>query len=324
MTRQEACKILGISGDADENTIKKSYRKLMHKAHPDAVAFLEEETKLPYTAQELNEAYTLLMQEEEEESPYFRKTGQSGKTGQRRRRTGKTTDTTNRNKEQENWKAPINSMAYCNRKVFHGVEDGDGDIIGTFCVAEGKYFWIPDEDFTLFQKSIYLAGKELLDEIDEERGYGVSYEEKMPVMAELAYLLSAQFIDSVAAVKHLAERYGDNEDFHVQATVELSNCKVKLKEGEYVYPSGMKNHRLFLKNGDGEQVGYVSFRDDRLYYVIIPLFEQKSVQIKMNVKTVKDRKLDLWIRFQTNEKNTYPESIGMQIEALLKRYRNKK
>jgi hypothetical protein len=30
----------------------------------------------------------------------------------------------------------------------------------------------------------------------------------------------------------------------------------------------------------GNELGYLSFVDDRLYYVVIPLFEQKKVQIE--------------------------------------------
>lgn len=45
------------------------------------------------------------------------------------------------------------------------------------------------------------------------------------------------------------------------------------------YP-GTPGHKLYLKNQSGKELGSLSFSDDRLYYVVVPLFEQKRVQIK--------------------------------------------
>ena len=58
MTRSQACRILGVSIDADMQEIKKSYRQLMHKVHPDTDAF--HKTEYDYSVQEINEAYTFL------------------------------------------------------------------------------------------------------------------------------------------------------------------------------------------------------------------------------------------------------------------------
>lgn len=58
MTRSQACRILGVSIDADIQEIKKSYRQLMHKVHPDTDAF--HKTEYDYSVQEINEAYTFM------------------------------------------------------------------------------------------------------------------------------------------------------------------------------------------------------------------------------------------------------------------------
>lgn len=58
MTRSQACRILGVSIDADMQEIKKSYRQLMHKVHPDTDAF--HKTEYDYSVQEINEAYMFM------------------------------------------------------------------------------------------------------------------------------------------------------------------------------------------------------------------------------------------------------------------------
>lgn len=50
--------------------------------------------------------------------------------------------------------------------------------------------------------------------------------------------------------------------------------------GSTLYPAGVSNHRLYLRNKSGQIIGYLSFKDDRLYYVIIPLLEQNKAQVK--------------------------------------------
>ncbi len=60
----EAYKVLGVSKDADMETVKKAYRKLVRKYHPDIIkaqgkdeSYIQEATK---KTQEINEAYELI------------------------------------------------------------------------------------------------------------------------------------------------------------------------------------------------------------------------------------------------------------------------
>ena len=78
-------------------------------------------------------------------------------------------------------------------------------------------------------------------------------------------------------------------------------------------------------------MGYLSFPDDRLYYVVIPLFEQRRVQVKIRAAEKKPsgsgrakkayQHLHLWIRIPEGEVCRPPESLNLQIENLLQRYR---
>ena len=44
-----------------------------------------------------------------------------------------------------------------------------------------------------------------------------------------------------------------------------------------------QSYFVHLKDADGEELGYLSFRDDRMYYIVIPLFEQRRVRVRIQV-----------------------------------------
>jgi hypothetical protein len=112
--------------------------------------------------------------------------------------------------------------------------------------------------------------------------------------------------------------------------LEPSGQRVMLKPGELLYPSQLRSHRLYLCNQNREEVGYLSFPDDRLYYVVIPLFEQKAVQIRIQAARQQPGKpknartsyqhLHLWLRFPDQNRSRMPENLNLQIERLLQKY----
>ena len=68
------------------------------------------------------------------------------------------------------WDAPVNENAYRERNIYYYEEDREGQVIGDFCIARGKYFWQTEEEFPLFLRSILQCSKELLDEADTALG----------------------------------------------------------------------------------------------------------------------------------------------------------
>ena len=68
---------------------------------------------------------------------------------------------------------------------------------------------------------------------------------------------------------------------------------------------------------------------DRLYYVLIPILEQKRAMVKIEVSSKQDRhntmgekkykNIDLWVKIGNDA--TFPENINMRIEDLLNSYR---
>lgn len=98
-------------------------------------------------------------------------------------------------------------------------------------------------------------------------------------------------------------------------------------------PAGIKNHRLYLKDTTGQEIGYLSFADDRLYYVLIPLFEQRQVLVRLHTagsgegtfpssmkRNAGYRRLHLWMKFK-KDSSQMPESLNLQISRLLEKYK---
>ncbi len=299
MNKSQARKILGLDGTEDEKEVKKKYRKLMHKNHPDSNGSDDSEV-----AAKINTAYELIMKSLD---------------------SGEKKTTVKRRPKAKTWNAKENKNAYCARPIFHEVEDLEGNNIGTIEIDRGKYIWSKDEEFSLFLKSLYETSKELLDNARPSLFFEVPEVIKQKYLADITYLLTGQFIDSSLTLKALGVL--DVDAYKIDAMVELDMSATIPKVGSVLYPAGVSNHRLYLRNRGGEIIGYLSFKDDRLYYVIIPLLEQKKAQVKMVVadNTLKSRTrkkyvdLDLWIRLLETETSGI-ESTNLKIDELLKRY----
>lgn len=317
MTPAEAGRILGISPKADLEQIKKQYRRLMHQFHPDVSG--SSNTGYRYSVQEINLAYEVL------------KKGFSGfqediSSGAGKKASSKTL----------HWDAPLNQHAWIEREILHYAEDYEGNVIGNFTIARGKYLWTTEEDFPLFLLSIYRCGQRLLDEIDAELEREENSALRLRFQPQLTYFLAQQFMDGTSLLRELAGRVAsekeETETFYLPAMLETSHKSIKLRENEPLFPSRLKDHRLYLKNGAGQELGYLSFPDDRFYYIVIPLFEQRKVLVKIRAAKGKDagrkkssaryHRLHLWIRFSSGDGKQMPENLNLQIQLLLEKYRN--
>lgn len=320
MTVQQAYKIFDVKSDITKTELKKRYRQLMHMVHPDAA--LNRENVYKYSAYEINEAYTVLSNQTGQES--LRKNNYEYDE----RYYG--ADKAN---EEYDFTAPENEHAFCQRNVYHYAEDYNGNNIGRFKVARGRYMWTPDEDFKLFLRSIYECSEELFNSIDEESGKRPDAEHKIRYQAEFAYLLAQQFTATSEILESILTSIDDSANvFYVGAMLEMSPESGFIKAGMKLFPVGIKKHRLYLMTRSGKEAGYISFKDDRLYYVLIPILEQKRAMVKIEVSSKQDRhntmgekkykNIDLWVKIGNNA--TFPENINMRIEDLLNRYRESK
>lgn len=291
---------------AVERLIKKKYRQRMLSAHPDVQP--EEETE--YSAQQLNHAYA-----------YLKKNGWydghvSKKSYREKSRAPKT----------QVWDAPVNEQAWREREIYSYAEDSEGERIGYFKIATGKYIWRTEEDFSLFQKSIFACASQILEEVERKKQIYKKERLRVQTLATLVYLLAQQFLDSTALLKELGqEQKADaegNRIFLVPAMLELTG-NIRAAEGEVISPKRLTKHRLYVKNGQGEELGYLSFRDDCMYYVIIPLMEQRRVKVRMKAaegKKTACQKLDFYVKLLEKDTTGMPESLNLQIEQLLNDY----
>ena len=122
MTRSQACRILGVSIAADMQEIKKSYRQLMHKVHPDTDAF--HKTEYDYSAQEINEAYAFLCKFGAGHSGHASHTSTSRASTRSASRTStsrasgpSSSHTSSDAPKKKRWNAPVNPHAYAKRNI---------------------------------------------------------------------------------------------------------------------------------------------------------------------------------------------------------------
>ena len=337
MTRSQACRILGVSVAADMQEIKKSYRQLMHKVHPDTDAF--HKTEYDYSAQEINEAYAFLCKSAAGHSGHASRTSTSGDFTKSASRTSTSSSSgpssshaSSDAPKKKRWNAPVNPHAYAKRNIYHYVEDYDCSIIGSFILDTGKFIWKPEEDFPLFLKSIFECSKKILEQTEQTGDGRPSLSRRGEVQAELTYLLTQQFIDASETLKLLIKpSVGKDADiYRIPAMLELSLSAPELAAGSTLYPASITRHRLFLKSAAGQNVGYLSFHDDRLYYIVIPLLEQRRAQVRICVSEKQESKkvrnssryrhLDFWLKVPHTAIGTFPENISLQIKNLLDDY----
>lgn len=307
MDYANALKILDIEDSSDKSSLKKKYRQLMHMVHPDNTEFKSE--AYPYDAATINAAYSFLCD--------YKKV---------------TVAKTKNTKGTNAWDAPVNASAYCNRPIFDDITDMDGEVIGKIVIAEGKYLWSKDEEFHLFIKSIFETSKEMLSDID------ISLDRKAPAKnalyhAELVYLLSGQFIDGTKALYDLHLDIDETENdttFYIPAMLE-TDIQTNV-EGDVLYPSRLRDHRLYVTDKTREIVGYISFKDDKLSFIITPLLMQHNVSMKFrlassNVMSTKRRELkshpvDMWLKIGLHNDINYVSDVNSKIESLLESYKN--
>lgn len=328
MTKKEAYQVLGLPPGTKLPEIKKKYRKLMIQMHPDAG--IHEKENYTYNVQEINAAYSILKE---------KATSGIRSDGFRNQSNCHSQNKYTKKKSCAAWNAPVNPDAYKERDILQYVEDYDGSVLGSFCIASGKYMWTTEEDFPLFLRSLYQCSKQILDDADHKLHRKKPLANQQLFQAELAYLLAQQFISQTSLLESVAkEEKKDsqgNRIFYIPSMLEISRMNLSdatalLEPGASLYPCKIRQHRLYLKNQAGQESGYLSFSDDRLYYIIVPLFEQKAVQVKIQVaKSQPEKKkrisagyqnLHLWIKLDDSNCKKLPENLNLQIERLLEKY----
>ncbi len=290
MNKPTACTILGVRPDIQPDELKKRYHTLMMLTHPDS----PEEHEYPYAVHEINVAYEYLLKHIKEET---------------------------RQKEAEEktrirWNAPENPNAYAPRDIYQYVDDAEGNRIGTVTVDTGRFMWIPDEEFPLFLKSLYACARQLIADDDEEKHTDRS--DDTDLLADIAYLLAGQFFGADMALSLMKKE--KNEDiYYCKAMLELAAGAKQPVAGTTLTPAYVRDHRLYMSDRAGHELGYISFKDDRLLFGLVPLFEQRKVQVKAAVSETRGSvDIDLYLKRIDTDGSSAVDSVNLRIMERLR------
>ena len=288
MNKKKALRILGAESGSDIRNLKKKYRSLMRMTHPDSVTVHD----YPYEVHEINEAYNYLLAHVFDEDD-----AKDGSEAPKIR-----------------WNAPVNVNAYIERPIYQYVEDANGNIIGTITVDTGRYMWIEDEDFPLLLKSLYDTAKTVIGEDDASKNISRSDDDEL--LKDITYLIAGQFFGSDSAFD-LMKREKDGS-YHSKAMIESGGFEFP-REGELLYPLRVADHRLFVGDKGGKEMGYLTFKDDRLLFGVVPLFERSAVKIRIKAGKTKRNSVDadIWLIPVPEDNVTVIESINEKIRQRL-------
>ena len=265
MELSEAIELLEITEPGNPQHVKNQYRRMMRRHHPDASG----DADSGQAAQAVNEAYALLKQAGAKLAGHV---------------------------NASVWKAKKNPDAYCMREIFvsHGYFPSYGE--ERVCVAKGKYFWDPmQEDFEMFLYSIHRLAAELAGGDGEESGHR---------RMKLFFLLGMQFIEPAVCLKQLYDAAADKKgravySFHAMIRHKQRTSKSWLKAGERLYPKCFRGNRIIVQDARAEELGELSFDENELYFLVIPILKQKMGSCRMTVTGLPSAGRDFWmVRFE--------------------------
>ena len=374
MNLKEAFALLGINPEAGMRDIKTEYRRLMLQYHPDTMAgdSLDEE-RILRRAQRINEAYTMIQNSSEEDRRKLsRETVRAGGSsrhfhwatfGDERGEFGNDRPDfreTREDREPEGtWEAEINPAAFGPRDIFFAASWHHKGLNDLHRAARGPYYWEPDlEEFRMLLFSVNSLSEEIIETAEDRMSReNPAFRKGLPYIPELRgrlrqdifHLLMQQFIRPYECLEKLVRIDHLDPDGHevylVSAFLGIAAGSAAIPAAEdltiadLLYPSDLQDNRLILSDGSGRRLGYLSFPDDRMYYLLMPLLRKKQAQVKITVREIKtgtgaDREgmhieLDLFLKVmevpEENEEAMAKEAegnrlINLRIEELLDNY----
>ncbi len=255
MTLKEAFKILGASKKDSEREIKSKYKKLLFLYHPDSDPGKERNLEDDEKIRQIIEAYKKIRASEGQ--PYYE-------------------DDALIFESYENRDAFSERNVYIQLRIY----DEDRDLPLTK-LARGKYIWDPDmEEFSLFSKSVLEACKDLTADFNLQNS--------PDKIKDLFHLMMQEFILPADAARKLGQKSFEDDE----KTSYVFDGYIKRKAEEHRIEPGIPLS-VFLRDNkavaeemiSGKMLGTVSFDDDALYYVILPLLEDPQIETVATVKS---------------------------------------
>lgn len=213
------------------------------------------------------------------------------------------------------WGIKENTSAYCKRKLY--MEDnlfGDEIIVDTG--AYGKYYWEPDmESFRMLLKSLGEAVNGLIDD-----SHGI-------IKAKLLHLLIQEFIDPYECIGIL---YPYEEEAGSLIQTYRIKCQIKPMTKDADRLIDIKNPEIKVKDSrlhvflDSVATGQIVFEEDRLYYLVTPLFLQKAAKAELQIKGMKNKRkpymnATMILSVDRSKKSDMTERINEEIKAILRK-----
>ncbi|SEL85580.1 DnaJ domain-containing protein [Butyrivibrio sp. ob235] len=267
MTLKEAYKILGASKTDDDSEIKAKYKRLLFLYHPDSAPGKERNPEDDEKIRQVIEAYRKIRESEGE---------------------------TFIEKYEFSWDAFENSKAFSERNIYVQFRIYD-EALPLSKMARGRFIWDPDmEEFSLFSKSVLESCKEVMTEYqvvpDPER------------VKNIFHLMMQEYVLPADAARKIGNKLrddGKNEVFQFTGFIsdEASNSRAAAVNTDTPLNIYLREDRAVAEEMvSGRILGNVSFDEDALYYVILPLLEDPEIEVSAAITGIdKIRRGKTWI-----------------------------
>ncbi len=295
MTLKEAYKTLGASKQDGNREIKAKYKKLLIMYHPDSDPTRKRNSEDDEKIRQVIEAYKKI--KESEGQPIF--------------------DT-----YEFTWDAFENKAAFSERNIYVQFKMYDEEL-PLSKMARGRFVWDPDmEEFRLFSKSVLEVCKDIMTDYSAILTYDK--------VKDIFHLMMQEYVLPADAARKIGKKVredGDVEVFTFNGFVKENYSDLKASApiiGEPLNIFLREDRAVVEEIVTGKDLGSVSFDEDELYYVILPLLEDPKVQAHASItKVEKSRRAGK--RMNVEIELTIPKSLkdtlvtnGKLIEKLMR------
>ncbi len=297
MDKQEAYKILGILENTEVEYIRRRYRELMKRHHPDVTG---SSSSSLVKVQEVTEAYRFL------KSEGYLHPGEA----------------------EHDWGIRENRRVFTKRTIFME-EDLFGSDITIDTGIRGKYYWDPEiESFQMLLKSVGQEGVHILTPFWDKL---VDGRRQTQVQAKLLHLLLQEFIDPYETLRLLyqtSEGKGENIRFCIPCHLKPESKDLSSIKAGLDFSVVAKGSILSIASSDGF-AGTISFQESFMHYVATPLVIQGAAKAVFVMKDIfqrtKGRKDyingELILYVNGNRKQDQTEKINAEIYRMLSKIR---
>ena len=290
---RRACEVLDVRADDPEAVVKRKYRQLIRKYHPDQQE--GEEPASEKAVRMVTEAYAVLCRyrKEASENPVRKAAGTVKES-----------------------RLSVNPEAYCSRTVYawHDLFEEDGIVERAY----GPYFWDPDEEeFLLYLRSIRGAAEQILS--------GGRFRMDDAGKLRLFHLLAQEFIRPLDCLRKAETVTEEDPDRGIY----LTEGRVRAKDASGAIPGAgpaepmpciLRGTRILAVLPFGEPAP-LSFEEDCLYYILSMMMARDAARVTAFTDAAgsADGRLRVLVNITDRRKAMEPGRGGKLIGELCKK-----